>query len=121
MLILAQKHREDRSRAPQLLEHAWKLTTDRRTMGQIAEEALQQSISEREKVFAKLRLMRRIEAPEAGDPPLVIGNPFDRPWRMPSFSKPENGRDCVGGRGAEQTTPTSAARPRRRWMRCGAS
>ncbi len=87
MLLLARTHRENGRRARDLLDQAWLLTTDRWTMDQIAQEALKQDRSDREKFFAKGRLMRRIEAPEAGDAPLVIGNPFDRPWRKPSNDK----------------------------------
>ncbi len=81
MLLLAGRYRDDPARAHHMLDQAWLLTTDRWTLDMIAHEALEQDRGDREKFFAKLRLMRRIEAPTPDDPPLVIGNPFDRPWR----------------------------------------
>lgn len=66
--------------ALKLLDHAWLLTTDRWTLDRIAQLARKHDGWDREKFLAKGRLMRRIEAPEPDDPPLVIGNPFDRPW-----------------------------------------
>ncbi len=81
MFTLAQSHREDTARARDLLDQAWLLTTDRWSMDRIAREAKTQDRDDCEKFFAKGRLMRRIEAPQETDPPLVIGNPFDRPWR----------------------------------------
>lgn len=80
MFILAQSHRNDAPRARDLLDQAWLLTTDRWSLDQIAQEALEQDRGDREKFFAKGRLMRRIEAPVPEDKLLVIGNPFDRPW-----------------------------------------
>ena len=82
MYLTACEQRDDPTRAAALLEQAWLLTTDRWTLDRIAREAVKQDRGDREKFFAKGRLMRRIEAPETGDQPLVIGNPFDRPWQQ---------------------------------------
>ena len=79
--LTACRRRGEPALAQKLLDRAWLLATDRWTLDPIAREALEQDRGDREKFFAKGRLMRRIEAPEPGDPPLVIGNPFDRPWR----------------------------------------
>ena len=60
----------------------------------------------RAKFFAKTRLMRRIEAPEPGDSPLTIGNPFDRPWRKFPSIDPMVSRGGLG----EQRSPGGATR-----------
>ena len=67
-----------------LLERAALLATDRWTLGQIAERAVETGHAERAAIFAKQRFMRRIEAPQQGEPPLGHGNPFDRYWRADS-------------------------------------
>lgn len=67
--------------AENLLQTAATLTTDRWTLGQIAEAAVAITHPNRRQFFAKQRLMRRIEEPGPEDPPLAIGNPFDRFWR----------------------------------------
>lgn len=80
MFLKAQKQRADPAQAIPLLDQACLLSTDRWTMDLIAQEALEQPRESCEAFFQKQRLMRRIEAPEPNDPPLLIGNPFDRPW-----------------------------------------
>ena len=72
------RRREHPERARKLLREAWLLSTDRWTMHLIATEAVETEDPERHRFFAKQRLMRRIEDPQTQDPPLQIGNPFDR-------------------------------------------
>ncbi|MGB3277878.1 MAG: hypothetical protein WBA92_01660 [Pseudorhodobacter sp.] len=60
------------------LASAWSLSTDRWSMHIIATEAVEVSHPDRKRIFAKQRIMNRFEAPKANDPPLAIGNPFDR-------------------------------------------
>ncbi|MEM7718611.1 MAG: hypothetical protein AAF222_05360 [Pseudomonadota bacterium] len=81
MAVKAQRNRSKPEVAGALLDQAWLLATDRWTMDLVATEAVQQDVGDRQKYFAKGRLMRRIEAPAPGDPALLFGNPFDRPWR----------------------------------------
>ncbi|MCG6883756.1 MAG: hypothetical protein LJE62_08395 [Silicimonas sp.] len=80
MYLNARKHCDNPALAKQFLDKAWLLTTDRWTMDRIGREALEQNRADREKFFAKGRLMRRLEMPEPGDMAPLIGNPFDRPW-----------------------------------------
>ena len=68
----------DDTLANNLLSNAWMLSTDRWTLHRIATEAVDINHPEKQKIFAKQRLMRSIEEPQPGDPPLVIGNPFQR-------------------------------------------
>ena len=79
-LLRAMKFVATRERAVALLATAAKFATDRWSMGQIAEMAVQLNHTDRQEFFAKQRLMRRIEDPEPSDPPLQVGNPFDRFW-----------------------------------------
>ncbi|MEM9708964.1 MAG: hypothetical protein AAF871_09240 [Pseudomonadota bacterium] len=99
LLFLAQRYREGATRARDLLDQAWLLTTYRWTLDAIAHEALGQDRADRTKFFAKGRLMRRIETPEPGEPPLKIGNPFDRPWRAAETSP-----ECVRSAGRPAMT-----------------
>ncbi|MEM9426160.1 MAG: hypothetical protein AAGA06_05615 [Pseudomonadota bacterium] len=87
---------KQRDHAPEvaaaLLDKAWLLSTDRWSMDMIAREGLAQDRPDIEKYFLKQRIMRRVEAPLPDDAPLLIGNPFDRPWRtLPSN---ELGEQC---------------------------
>ncbi|MDJ0639213.1 MAG: hypothetical protein QNJ20_10285 [Paracoccaceae bacterium] len=80
--LRASQETMDGDRAEGLLNRAALLATDRWSMGQIAELAVKLRHPGRHDYFAKQRLMRRIEAPESGDPSLAIGNPFDRFWSI---------------------------------------
>jgi hypothetical protein len=60
------------------LSRALLLSTDRWTMHYIALESVTTRHPKQMVAFAKQRLMRRIEDPRPTDPPLLMGNPFDR-------------------------------------------
>ena len=64
--------------AKELLSNAWMLATDRWTLHRIATEAVETDHPDKHTIFVKQRVMRRIEDPQPGDAPLVIGNPFQR-------------------------------------------
>jgi hypothetical protein len=66
------------NRAHDYLSRALLLCTDRWTMHYIAREILTEDHPKKFVAFAKQRLMRRIEDPRPTDPPLLMGNPFDR-------------------------------------------
>ncbi len=75
----AQKHRRgNHELADRLLTDACMLATDRWTLHLIATEAVEHDHPSKRRFFAKQRLMRQIEEPEAGAPTLYTGNPFQR-------------------------------------------
>ena len=87
--LRADQETMDGDRKEQLLDTAALLATDRWSMGQIAELAVKMQHPNRQDYFAKQRLMRRIEAPEPGDAPCAIGNPFDRFWSRANAPVPQ--------------------------------
>lgn len=78
-LVRAQHLRDsDPAQAEAALSQALALSTCRWSLHHILTEAQARAHRDLRKGLARARLMRLIEAPQADDPPLVLGNPFDR-------------------------------------------